>query len=256
MVKFVHFLLTLSILLTGSVFALEPTDPVKINEVYYDATGTESQNEYIELYNASLNTTYYLDGAIISDNGGSGNEGVFKFPGNPGETAYPIGPGEFVLIAVSAVDDETPPELSNADWETYKEGGFDNPNVPNLVIVQGSNDLALNNNGDGIFLATGTDITLPIDGATVVDGVNYESPSDPVYVAPSTSDGGTSPFPNCGVRRSLGRYPDGTDTNNSDNDLHTLIGLSPGEPNYAVFVESTTWGKIKAIFSIPPNRRI
>ena len=140
---------------------------LKINEVAYNFP-TLGGYQYVELINSGA-TNDYLDGKIITDEGGSGVEGVYQFPGTVGGTNYPVLPGALVTIAVDAKLN-----TSNANWECYAGGtDDDNPGVPNLTLVSGVNDLGLSLSGDGVMIATGTSTSAPIDTATVIDGMNY-----------------------------------------------------------------------------------
>ena len=65
---------------------------------------------------------------------------IFQFPGSPGETNHPIRPGQFMVLAVDAVDHKAlfpgSVDLSRADWEFYNQFSpedIDNPSVPNLI---------------------------------------------------------------------------------------------------------------------------
>src|SRR5438874_6831152 len=82
---------------------------LKINEVYYNVS-PQGGGQFVELYNAGTSNAF-LDGMILTDEAGSGIEGVFQFPGSPGETNHPVVPGQFVLIAVDATN-----ATINADW--------------------------------------------------------------------------------------------------------------------------------------------
>ncbi len=142
-----------------------------------------TSGKYLELYNNSIETVF-LDGMILGFawsryreyTGGltcslsvsfrTDPEGVWakrflRFPGSGGE--YPVGPGETVLVARSAID-HTPvhsslEDLSEADFEFAPYGGADNPNVPNLSSI-GLDALFINTPSVGvpIFLSMPVDI--------------------------------------------------------------------------------------------------
>jgi hypothetical protein len=239
----------LSVMVCQPATSLTVDDDLVINEVYYDATGTDDHNEFIELYNAG-STTVFLDGAVITDECGliSGNEGVYQFPGVVGGTDYPVAGYDFVLIAVDAVDDGVPPELSGADWEFYAGGSdSDNPSVPNLVRVGGSYDIGLSNSGDGIVILTGETLEIPYDCSTVVDGVNYETGGGDAAtlsecIVDQAFDSGS------GGGNSIGRCPDGRDTNvSSDGDFFELF-LTPGYGNDCpTRIGVGPWGAVKSL---------
>ncbi len=235
---------------------LQVWDRVVLNEIYYYVPGFDAHNEYIELVNGG-GTVAFLDGAVITDEGDDGMpEGVFRFPGAHGGHQIPLHPGERLLIAVDAIPGEIEPDLSNADWEFWHPGDDnDNPDVPNLVLVSGTDaDMALANAGDGILLATGTDSTAAIDCWTVVDGVNWGDVPDPVPISwtvcsdPEFADG--CPQGNC-----LGRCPVGVDHNSSSAADWFMMFPTPGEVNIPSYpsdcsspVSRTSWGTIKALY--------
>lgn len=136
-------------------------------EVYYTGSETEDEGVYFndqfhEIYNNS-NETLYADGLYLADvygvsgqiNPGSeptpfqGDEDhvylstVWQFPG--GGQDYPIEPGESIIVAQTAQDHQSNPDLNpnspvdlgDADFETYVEREDDrdinNPDVTNMV---------------------------------------------------------------------------------------------------------------------------
>lgn len=181
---------------------------LKINEVFYN-TVTQGGYQYVELYNPSL-TNEYLDGKILTDEAGSGIEGVYQFPGSPGGTNFPVLPGAFVTIAVDAKD-----ATSNAHWECYAGGSdYDNPAVSNLTLVAGANDLSLAPFGDGIILADGTVTTVPIPHSTVIDGMNYGG-GDGELAPLSATEADGNPYVTTTTNTSLSRCGDGVDNDQS-----------------------------------------
>lgn len=245
-------LMTLSASLSA---ALPARGQLKINEVYYNVS-PQGGNQFVELYNTA-STNVYLDGMILTDEGGSGNEGVFKFPGSPGQTNFPVTAHDYVLIAVDASG-----ATAGADWECY-EGGTDtdNPAVSNLVLASGTNDLSLFASGDNVILGDGTDTTAPISAATIVDGMNYLSGGG--ELAPLSSSVTNDPGPNpplTSTGSSLQRCPDGDDTDiSSTNDFIASV-ITPGLPNGCVgpgifisnvtVIEGGTGTTINASFTI------
>jgi len=235
---------------------LEVWDQVVLNEVYYYVPGFDAHNEYFEILNAG-GMTAYLDGAIVTDEGQDGKpEGVFKFPGRPGDTEIPIEPGRYMIIAIDAVEGEVTPDLTIADWELWHPGDDnDNPDVPNLVLCSGADaDMALANCGDGLLIATGEDTTAAVDWSTIVDGVNWGDVTDPVpiswlvWVDPEYAP--LVPQGNC-----LGRCPVGIDQNVSSAADWFMMIPSPGELNIpshpgdcTTSVRGATWGLLKALY--------
>jgi len=249
------------LLLCGSAAqGLETTDRVVFHEVYYYVPGFDRHNEYIEIINAGTEVAH-LDGAIITDEGEYGMpEGVFRFPGTPGGTLFPVEPGEIVLIAVDAVEGELEPDLRWADWEFWHSADDnDNPDVPNIEEVTGSNvDMALANEGDGLVLGTGTDVWPAINCATIVDGVNWDGVADPVPIGPSVCvDSAYAPA--CPQGNCLGRCPGGFDSDRSSASDWFVMIPSPGEENISMHPDHCTsrvpdgtgpssWGVVKALY--------
>jgi len=259
MVRTVSALVLTSALVVFCVFpasALQVWNRVVFNEIYYYVPGFDIHNEYIEITNAG-GSVAYLDGAIITDEGDDGMpEGVFRFPGVRGGYEHPIQPGEILLIAVDAVPGEIEPDLSDADWEFWHPSDDnDNPSVPNIVLVSGSNaDVALANYGDGLLLATGEDSTAAIDCSTVVDGVNWGNVADPVPISWTVcTDQEFAELVPQG--NSLGRCAPGVDHNSTSSGDWFMMIPTPGEQNLPSYpsdcsspVGVATWGTIKAIY--------
>ena len=201
---------------------------LKINEMYYDVS-PQGGNQFVELYNAA-GTNVFLDGMILTDEAGSGNEGVYKFPGSPGQTNFPVAPGAFIFIAVDATG-----ATLNANWECYAGGSdMDNPSVSNLTLISGTNDFSLSGAGDNVILASGTDTVAPISSSTIVDGMNYLGGSGELAPLSSAVTNDTDPNPIAASGNSLGRCPDGSDTDiSSANDFDERV-ITPGLPNGCV----------------------
>ncbi|MGB9872890.1 MAG: hypothetical protein ACPLYD_14690, partial [Anaerolineae bacterium] len=216
----------------------DPTSPLQVNEAFVNAQGTttEEPNEYIELYNPAQYLAY-LDGLILTDEGHQStiNEAAYQFPGTPlTGTAYPVSPGQYVVIAVDAkeFDEDTTyyfPDHHWADWEMYQGlGDYDNPAVPNLVRLTTfvTSEIVLANNGDQVMLADGSLTSTPVLSYTVIDGISWGSPGEPTWadtvISETLPKSGTIPD-GYGVER---KAP-GLDTNNSNNDLAIGVG-TPG----------------------------
>lgn len=195
-----------------------------INEVFYNVS-PQSGNQYVELLNAGTNTAY-LDGKILTDNAGTGSEGVFKFPGIPGGTTLPVAPGAFVVIAVDATN-----ATASAHWECYAGiTDTDNPSVPNLTLITGSADLGFFTGGDNLILADGTSTNLPISPATVIDGVNFAGGGgDLAPIGPSKAE--TNPNATAPSGFSIGRCPNGADNDISSFAEFSAMTLTPGVSN-------------------------
>lgn len=236
--------------------ALDVWNRVMFYEIYYYVPGFDIHNEYVEIINAG-GTVAFLDGAVITDEGDDGMpEGVYRFPGVHGGHTIPMQPGQILLLAVDAVPGEIEPDLSHADWEfKHPADDNDNPEVPNIMLVSGSNcDLALANSGDGLVLATGVDTTAAIDCSTVVDGVNWGGVADPVPIGWTVCSDPeyAEPVPQ---GNSLARCPGGTDHNASSASDWFMMIPTPGETNLPSFpsdcsspVRQESWGVIKALY--------
>lgn len=218
------WILAALVLAAPAVFAA-----LKINEVYYNAIGSLEANQYVELYNPGPGTEY-LDGLVLTDEGSEGIEGVFRFPGSG--TDYPVAPGEYVLIAADADNsDGLPPHLAAADWECYAGGiDYDNPSVPNLTLVSGVVDFYLYPVGDNVVLATGADLSAPMDPSTVIDGMNIASGAGEV-VPLSSSASDANPNTVSVLGEALARCPDGADTDFSSYADFWSHAISPGTSN-------------------------
>lgn len=215
---------TLASLMALPAFALNVTDPVKINEVSYDPFEVpEDPFEYLELYNAG-GTTVYLDGAVISDEGNNGTgETTFKFPGTPGGTTIPLAPGGYMLLVGDATGSTLGP-----DYEFYGGGtDSDDPLVPNLTKTAGATatEFQLGNSGDGVVLAIGTTTGSIIPCVEVVDGMSYETGGTGETNAMSSTVC-SDPAPNPGYTngggsgiQTLQRCPNGSDSDNSTTDF-------------------------------------
>lgn len=84
-------------------WGLTPSDAVKINEVYFAGSPGLQDDGFVELYNAGT-TTAYLDGALLIQGLDTLGQIAFRFPGEPGGTTLPLGPGEFFVFAADAYD--------------------------------------------------------------------------------------------------------------------------------------------------------
>lgn len=172
---------TLSTNMSNQDFTAEPASPVAlalrssmlgnfvIKEVYYTgsknpAGGNYFNDQFHEIFNNS-NEVLYADGLYIADVFGPSGQinpttqptpfqsdqnhvylnSVWRVPGSG--TEYPIQPGESFIIAQTAQDHRSNPDLNpnspvdlgNADFETYNQRDddrdIDNPNVTNMERI-------------------------------------------------------------------------------------------------------------------------
>lgn len=142
--------------------AVDPEDiKVVFSEVFYDTPGTDSVEEWIELYNNSL-VTVDLSGWKITDNNGSGS--TYTIP--PG---YTIAPGTYFTIAVDS-SGFTALYGYNADLYGYIPG--------------------LNNDGDALILTNKPGVAMDAaaweGGSTGGIPAGWGSSTDPVASIGST----------------------------------------------------------------------
>lgn len=233
---------------------------IAINEIYSVGPLNDMfffYDQFLELYNAS-DSTRYLDGMLVmrvsgnseglgpgADEGADGDiDGVTyisQFPGTVGGAQHPIRPGQFLVLAVDAVDHRaqfaTSVDLSKADWEFYNQFSpedIDNPNVPNLVNLRSDKtvDFLYSLTGDVMMIASGQD-TVWVDGidiATVVDAVEYQSSPPPTTkkTLDARVDRGYALSPPRYSGQSLQRVEPGSDTNDSTIDFEIRPTATPG----------------------------
>ncbi len=233
-----------------SINELYTVGPVNSMFFFYD--------QFLELYNAS-DSVRYLDGMMVMRVSGKsdlgidpgedfGNDGdidgvtyVFRFPGLPGGNAYPIRPGQFVVLACDAADHykivSTAPDLSSADWEFYNQYSpedIDNPSVPNLINMRSDHttDFLISLTSDVIVVSSGVDSNWVdgIDISTIIDGVEYQSnpPPTSLKTLDSRVDRGYVLSPPRYSGRSMQRRERGSDTNDGTIDFEIINAPTPG----------------------------
>jgi hypothetical protein len=233
---------------------------IAINEIY--AAGPVNNmfffyDQFVELYNAS-DSVRYLDGMLISRMSGNsegagpgadeGSDGdidgvtyIFRFPGLPGETNHPIHPGQFVVLAVDAVDHRSlfpnSIDLSRADWEFYNQYSpedVDNASVSNLINLRSDKtvDFLISLTNDVIMLASGRDTVWEdgIDIGTVVDAVEYQSSLPPALLKTLDAriDRGVALSPARYSGQSMQRAEPGMDSNDATLDFVIISLATPG----------------------------
>jgi hypothetical protein len=165
---------------------------VKINEVFPNPEGTDADQEWIELYNAG-DESQALDGWVIEQATSSWST-VYSFPGG-----VDIAPGEYVLV-----------------------GGAE---VPDAWIAS---SLSLGNAStapDGVRLVDCTAEATLQD--TVLWGDWGDEAEDPIFDDLDAQTMGLMPEDG----QSLGRYPDGADSDDSSEDFLTNMTPTPGRAN-------------------------
>ena len=233
---------------------------IAINEIYSAGPLNDSFfffDQFLELYNAS-DSTRYLDGMLVmrvsgnseglgpgADEGADGDiDGVtyiFQFPGLPGGTEHALKPGQFMVLAVDAVNHKaqwaSSVDLSKADWEFYNQfspDDIDNPNVPNLINIRSDRtvDFLYGLTADVMVVADGRD-TVWVDGidiSTVVDAVEYQTNPPPTSkkTLDARVDRGYALSPPRYSGQSIQRVEPGSDTNDSTIDFEIIPRATPG----------------------------
>ena len=167
------------------------TDEVKLNELLVNPDGSDSGNEWVELYNAG-SQTYDLSGWDIAwyKSSTSSYSGTASLP-----SGTTLAPGSFLLVGdvnVSSTD------------------------------VTADLDMGNGSNGDGVYLLE--------CGGDVVDAVIYGG-SNSDGMPDESGEVATSYADNPGNDESLGRSPDGADTDLSGDDFSVLSSSTPGSEN-------------------------
>ncbi len=166
---------------------------LKINEIDYDQLSTDSA-EFLEIYNADVNGIDLSLYSIYMVNGFNGT-GYDSFP----LPAVTLAPGDFFVLCGN--------------------GGY----VPNCdMVIPRTSNIIQNGSPDAVAIrenSTGNIIdVVSYEGSTVapyVEGTGLDSVNSDVYVG--------APL------RSIGRFPDGADSNNNNADFHiacATAGLS------------------------------
>lgn len=173
----------------------EPGDgTVKINEIYPNPEGTDSGNEFIELYNTGSETVV-ID-AWTLEWGTSSFSSDFSFPADT-----EIGPGEFLLIGDSEVPGDVFAGISLGNASTAPDG-------IRLVDCREGED--------------------PVVQDTVLYGGADEVPED-AELLDDQGEQTMAIMPTEGF--TVGRMPDGEDTDDNSVDFTTNLAPTPGAPN-------------------------
>jgi len=180
---------------------------IVINEFMYDMDGTDA-GEYIELYNTSSSPEDISGWQVLLVNGAAGT--AYNTITIPALTTL-LGNDYYVIGNQTTI---------NAVW----------PGVVDLNI--NLDNILQNGSPDAIVLKNGS--------ATLIDAVNYEG--DAVFVVGAEtpnaiSEGGTGSIRTRAIATtrvgSIGRLPDGADTNVNLEDFHPIVA-SPGSANTGI----------------------
>ncbi len=186
-------------------------DHVVINEVFYDSPGTEPDEEWIEIYNPT-STPVNISGWYLTD------DPSYESPGGEGSYRFPNGTiiqaDSFIVVAYNGT-------AFYAKYNFYPDFEFVNTtsSVPDMVVV--STGIALGNSGDDIHLFDSSGVE--------IDVVWYGSCGDLDY-APYNQ----TAAPDVAAGHSIGRNPDGNDTDNCTADFADYANPTPGDYNTTV----------------------
>ena len=246
------------------------TSALVISEIYYTGAIPNPVPQYFhdqftEIYNNS-SQTIYLDSLLIADvEYGFADDSVihavhaYMFPGDGDD--YPIGPGEFKVIAQDAIDHSPYPinsiNLLDSDFEYYvaDQGDVNNISVPDMIQIHHkygvdflysvfSNAVLLMKVNEPYKLGYDEFNRILLPKSDVIDGVEYRdnvTEFNMKRIDESIDGGLTGGIPSYSsqsVERYIDRYEDGRmilmDNNNSSLDFHVLKPPTPG------FVEEET----------------
>ncbi|MEJ2599138.1 MAG: lamin tail domain-containing protein, partial [Anaerolineales bacterium] len=173
-----------------------------ISEVFYDTPGTDSNEEWIEVYNPTAAAIDLSNYKLGDEETQGGTEGMYRFPAGASLAA-----GQKIVVALKATGFYALYGF-NPDYEVVDTDS----SVPDMSVYSAwaSGTIALSNSGDEVLLLDGAD--------TAVDVVTYESGSYPGVIAnPGVSTG-----------HSIERSPANQDTNDCSIDFVDRYPPTPG----------------------------
>jgi cardiolipin synthase A/B len=173
-----------------------------ISEVFYDTPGTDSDEEWIELYNPT-SMAIDLSSYKLGDEETQGStEGMYQFP-----TGASIAAGQKITVALKAAGFFALYGF-NPTYEVIETDA----SVPNMSVYSAwsSGTISLANAGDEVLLLNGSDI--PVDVVTFEAGV-YS---------------GVTPHPGVATGHSIERSPANQDTNDCSVDFVDRNPPTPG----------------------------
>ena len=165
---------------------------ILISELLYDPDGVEPDGEWVEIWNAGVDSANLANYKIGDEEVSGGNEGMLQFP--PG---FSILSNQVVIIANTAIEFNLIFGFL-PDFEIYDT----RPDVPNMLVyvTWSSGEFRLDNLGDEIILLDESD--------QVIDDLSYGQ---------SEYLGFFPPVPLVSANHSIERFPADVDTNtNSD----------------------------------------
>jgi phosphatidylserine/phosphatidylglycerophosphate/cardiolipin synthase-like enzyme len=185
-------------------FTTTPSGPqnLLISEVFYDTPGTDSDEEWIEIYNPTASSVDLSDFKVGDEEAFGGTEGMYRFPA--GAT---IAAGQKITVALKATG-----FFALYGFNPTYEVIDTDPSVPNMSVYSGwsTGTISLANTGDEVLLLNGSD--------AAVDVVTFEAG---VYA-------GVTAHPGVAVGHSIERSPANQDTNNCNTDFVDRVTPTPG----------------------------
>lgn len=132
--------LVVALLLQGTSLVAQ-SDSVTITEVMFDPLGSDSPNEFVEIFNYSKTQTYDLSNWIISDNAGgndsdkivSAGEGLLLYPGQFGivlESDYVLLTGLYNSIIPDTA------RVLQISGTTFGNGGLSNSTEERILLIK------------------------------------------------------------------------------------------------------------------------
>lgn len=186
-------------------FTATPSGPnhLLITEVFYDTPGTDSQQEWMEIYNPTSSAVDLSGYKIGDEETQGGSEGMYQFPAGAS-----LATGQKAVVALKATGFYALYGF-NPDYEVVDTDA----SVPDLTPYSAwaSGTIALSNSGDEVLLLNGADFA--------VDVVTYENGSYP----------GVIPNPGVQTGHSIERQPANVDTNDCSADFIDQASPSPGQ---------------------------
>jgi len=186
-----------------------------INEIDYDQPGLDTiGGEFVELYNSGTNPINLSDYKLVLFNGSSTGSAPYDSVQLPSQT---LGAGSFFLICSPHSASGTNPTLQNCNITfTYNSSGS---------IQNGAGPTATTPSPDAVYLKD-------VQQGNIIDVVSYEGDCVAPYletagVPTGNSDAGDTTFVG---PVSIGRYPDGADSNNNSLDFNRMCS-TPGTAN-------------------------
>ena len=173
-----------------------------ISEVFYDTPGTDSDEEWIEIYNPTASSVDLSNYKIGDEEASGGTEGMYRFPAGAS-----IAAGQKITVALKATG-----FFALYGFNPTYEVIDTSPSVPNMSVYSAwsSGTISLANTGDEMLLLNGSD--------AAVDVVTFEA----------GSYSGVTPHSGVAVGHSIERSPANQDTNNCNTDFVDRPTPTPG----------------------------